>query len=452
MPNCQTADAMIEEFMRHHPKGFDLSLGRITNLLEKLGSPHKKLPPIFHIAGTNGKGSTSAYIRALLEQAGYGVHVHTSPHLVHWHERYRLAKNTYSSNKGQKATSQFVNDGVLADALKRIGAANNGAEITVFEILTAAAFVLFAEHPADAVIMEVGLGGRFDATNVIDKPAVSIITPISLDHQAFLGDSVAAIAGEKAGIIKPNCPLIIGAQTNDDVLNVLIKMAQKNHAPHHIFGQDFTAYEEHGRIAFQNEQGLLDLPLPKLTGDYQIENAATAIEAVKVANFQVSEHNIANAMRDVYWPARMQKLTSGHFVEKLPKTCELWLDGGHNPAAGRVTVAALKKLMGHHNDQLFLIAGMINTKDSQSYFENFKSLSPKLFTVPIPSSDAGIDPQDLATIAKVATLDATATQSVSAALDKISQLIAPDKRSFILICGSLYLAGEVLAENGTPPC
>ena len=451
MSNNQTADALIMEFMRHHPKGFDLSLGRISELLEKLGLPQNKLPPIFHIAGTNGKGSASAYIRSLLEEAGYGVHVHTSPHLVHWHERYRLAKTTRATQMGKKTSSQFVDDAVLADVLKRIGKTNNGAAITVFEILTAAAFLLFAEHPADAVILEVGLGGRFDATNVIPQPAVSVIMPISLDHQAFLGDTIAAIAGEKAGIIKKNCPVVISAQQSDEALNVLTTIAAKNNAPTHIFGQDFTAYEEHGRMAFQNEQGLIDLPLPQLNGAYQIQNAATAIEAVKAAGFAIQDEQIANAMRNVYWPGRMQKLTKGALLEKAPQNSDIWIDGGHNPEAGAVTVAALKKIMTNHYDQLYLIAGMINTKDSQSYFENFSALSPKVFTVPVQSSDAGIPPEDLSVIAKTAKLDATSIGSIDAALEEISRIANSNKRNLILVCGSLYLAGDALAQNGTPP-
>lgn len=451
MTTRQTADDLIKEFMRHHPKGFDLSLGRISDLLEKLGSPQNKLPPIFHIAGTNGKGSASAYLRSLLEEAGYGVHVHTSPHLVHWHERYRLAQNTRASQNGQKTSSQFVDDAVLADVLQRIGTANAGAAITVFEILTAAAFLLFAEHPADAIILEVGLGGRFDATNVIASPAVSLIMPISLDHQAFLGDTIAAIAGEKAGIIKKNCPVVISAQQSDEALDVLTTIAQKNHAPTYIFGQDFTAYEEHGRMAFQNEQGLIDLPLPQLNGAYQIQNAASAIQAVKVAGFAIQNEQIANALRHVYWPGRMQKLVSGALLDHAAKNCDIWIDGGHNPAAGAVTVAALKKIMSNQYDRLYLIAGMINTKDSQSYFENFACLSPKVFTVPVQSSDAGIDSKDLAAMAKAAKLDATATGSIDEALQEIATINDESKRSLILICGSLYLAGDALDQNGTPP-
>lgn len=437
------ADAVIERLMQLHPKGFDLSLGRIRDLLEKLGNPHLNLPPVIHIAGTNGKGSATAFCRALLEASGFGVHVHTSPHLVNWHERYRLA----SKNGGK-----LVSDDVLAEAIERVEAANSGQHITVFEILTAVAFVLFSEHPADVVIMEVGLGGRFDATNVIVDPAVSLIMPISIDHEAYLGDKVELIAVEKAGIIKKDCPVVIGFQLFDAAREVLISTADRLDCPLSIYGQDFLAFEEHGRMVFQNEDGLIDLPLPRLSGRHQIANAAAAIEAVQMAGFTITDKAAEKALMVVDWPARMQRLTHGELVDLAPAASEIWLDGGHNPGAGSVIAEALGDLEERSTRPLFLITGMINTKDPVGYFSAFTGMARHVFTVPIPSSDAGIANSELALSAQKAGLSAEPVHSVANALKILRDTWAPDEAPpRILIGGSLYLAGEVLRENNTPP-
>ncbi|MDY6962815.1 MAG: Mur ligase family protein, partial [Pseudomonadota bacterium] len=271
-PAVSAAEQEIDKLMALHPKGFDLSLDRIRRLLEVLGNPHEKLPPVIHIAGTNGKGSATAFCRALLEAAGLAVHVHTSPHLVAWHERYRIGV--------RNGRSAIVDDELFADALRRVAAANAGQTITVFEILTAVTFLLFSEQPADAVILEVGLGGRFDATNVVDKPAVSVIMPISLDHQPYLGDRVELIAAEKAGIMKRGCPVVIGRQEYDAALEVLSDTASRLSCPVAIYGQDYSGHEEFGRLIYEDEFGLADLPLPRLPGRHQIANAAAAIRAV----------------------------------------------------------------------------------------------------------------------------------------------------------------------------
>lgn len=437
------ADAVIERLMQLHPKGFDLSLGRIRDLLEKLGNPHLNLPPVIHIAGTNGKGSATAFCRALLEASGFGVHVHTSPHLVNWHERYRLA----SKNGGK-----LVSDDVLAEAIERVEAANGGQHITVFEILTAVAFVLFSEHPADVVIMEVGLGGRFDATNVIVDPAVSLIMPISIDHEAYLGDKVELIAVEKAGIIKKDCPVVIGFQLFDAAREVLISTADRLDCPLSIYGQDFLAFEEHGRMVFQNEDGLIDLPLPRLPGRHQIANAAAAIEAVQMAGFTITEKAAEKALMVVDWPARMQRLTHGELVDLAPAASEIWLDGGHNPGAGSVIAEALGDLEERSTRPLFLITGMINTKDPVGYFTAFTGMARHVFTVPIPSSDAGIINSELALSAQKAGLSAEPVHSVANALKILRDTWPNDEAPpRILIGGSLYLAGEVLKENGTVP-
>ncbi|WP_208620198.1 bifunctional folylpolyglutamate synthase/dihydrofolate synthase [Brucella grignonensis] len=429
--------------MQLHPKGFDLSLDRIRGLLEKLGNPHLNLPPVIHIAGTNGKGSATAFCRALLEASGFGVHVHTSPHLVNWHERYRLASKT---------GGKFVSDDVLAEAIERVEAANGGQYITVFEILTAVAFVLFSEHPADVVIMEVGLGGRFDATNVIPEPAVSLIMPISIDHQAFLGDRVELIAAEKAGIIKKDCPVVVGFQLFDAAREVLISTADRLDCPLSIYGQDFLAFEEHGRMVFQNEDGLIDLPLPRLPGRHQIANAAAAIEAVQMAGFTITDKAAEKALMVVDWPARMQRLTHGTLIDLAPAASEIWLDGGHNPGAGAVIAEALGDLEERSTRPLFLITGMINTKDPVGYFEAFAGMARHVFTVPIPSSDAGIPNNELAISAQKAGLSAEPVHSVANALKILRDSWAHDEAPpRILIGGSLYLAGEVLRDNGTPP-
>ncbi len=437
------AEAIIERLLGLHPKGFDLSLGRVTRLLHALGNPHLKMPPVIHVAGTNGKGSCVAFSRALLEDAGYTVHVHTSPHLVHWYERYRL---------GAPGGGKLVDDETFADALTRVEEANAGQAITVFEILTAVTFVLFSEHPADAVILEVGLGGRFDATNVIPEPAVSVIMPISLDHQPYLGDRVELIAAEKAGIIKPGCPVVIGAQEEEAARMVLIETAERRDCPFAVYGQDFLAFEERGRMIYQDNTGLLDLPLPALLGRHQLSNAAAAIQAVKTAGFTLPDYAIETAMTTVEWPARMQRLIKGKLVELAVPGSEIWLDGGHNPGAGLVIAEAIASLEDRSPRPLFLITGMINTKDPIGYFEAFTGMARHVYTVPIRSSDSGIPHEQLAIAAGDAGLSAEPVHSVENALKILrDSWDKSEPAPRILIGGSLYLAGDVLAENGTPP-
>ncbi|MDW6024530.1 folylpolyglutamate synthase/dihydrofolate synthase family protein [Mesorhizobium sp. BAC0120] len=437
------ADKEIERLLALHPKGFDLSLDRITRLLARLGNPEKRLPPVIHIAGTNGKGSACAFSRALLEASGLRVHVHTSPHLVRWHERYRL---------GAPGGGELVEDEVLAEAVARVAKANRGETITVFEILTAVTFLLFSEHPADAAVIEVGLGGRFDATNVISEPAVSVIMPISVDHEAYLGDRVELIAAEKAGIIKPGRPVVIGAQESDTAQDVLLEAAERLGAPPIVYGQDFLAYEENGRMIYQDEWGLMDLSPPRLPGRHQYANAAAAIAAVKAAGFELSHRAADRAMTSVDWPGRMQRLTQGALVELAPSGSEIWLDGGHNPGAGTVVAEALAEQEERSPRPLFLICGMLNTKDQTGFFRAFHGIARHVFTVPVRSSDAGVPNAELALRAVDAGLSAEPVNSVADAMmllrDTWDRSEVPPR---ILICGSLYLAGEVLAENGTPP-
>jgi len=436
-----SAEREIEHLMTLHPKGFDLSLDRVTRLLERLGNPQDRLPPVIHIAGTNGKGSCAAFARALLEAAGHLVHVHTSPHLVNWHERYRLAA---------EGGGTLVEDDTFAEAIARVAEANGGQKITVFEILTAVTFILFSEHPAEAAIIEVGLGGRFDATNVVKRPAVSVIMPISMDHEAYLGDRVELIAAEKAGIMKRGCPVVIGAQESDIALQVLIETAERLDCPTFVYGQDFLAFEENGRMVYQDEDGLMDLPSPRLPGRHQYANAAAAIAAVKAAGFEIGHRAAERAMTHVAWPARMQKLTQGKLVDLAPKGAEIWLDGGHNPGAGIVIAEALAEQEEKNPRPLVLISGMINTKDQTGYFSAFKGLARHVYTVPVTSSDAGVPNDELALRAEEAGLSAEPVSSVASALMLLrDSWDGPAPR--ILIGGSLYFAGAVLAENGTPP-
>lgn len=437
------SDALINHLMTLHPKGFDLSLGRITALLERLDNPHLAMPPVLHIAGTNGKGSATAFARSIAEAAGLSVHVHTSPHLVSWAERYRL---------GALGGGQFVSDDVLADALQRVAHANDGQAITVFEILTAVTFVLFSEHPADIALIEVGLGGRFDATNVLPNPAACLIMPIAMDHEAYLGDTIEKIAFEKAGIIKKSVPVVIGAQPFDAARDTVEDVAHKAGAPVSIYGQDFHAHEEHGRMVYQDEEGLYDLSLPALKGRHQIANAAAAIRAIKAAGITLNPHLVDTAMGKVSWPARMQHLDCGALVDLAPSGSELWLDGGHNPHAGLAVAEVLANLDEKRSRPVFLIAGMINTKDTERYFACFDGLVRHVFCVPVHMSDAGIKPQDLAQSARNAGLSAEPIDSIAEALTLLRETWnGLEQAPRIVLCGSLYMAGEALSLNQTPP-
>jgi len=439
----------IESLLNLHPKKVDLSLGRMTRLLQALGNPHLRLPPVIHIAGTNGKGSAAGFARAMLEAAGHSVHVHTSPHLVHWRERYRLG---WKDKNG--AHSAYCDDAALAETLAAVTKANAGQAVTVFEIITAAAFVLFARRPADALVLETGLGGRFDATNVIPKPAVSLIMPITRDHEAFLGASLAHIAAEKAGIIKPYCPVVLGPQPHAAALAVLKRAAAENQAPAVLYGRDYSADAGDRHWLFRNAGGAMRLPLPALPGNFQTGNAAAALQALTAAGFAIAPAAAARAMRRVYWPARLQKLTRGRLRRLVPPDADLWLDGGHNPAAAQAVAMSLAPLV--RGRPFFMILAMLQNKDSRGYMQQFLPLAPQIYTVPLADSHLGVPPAALAQKARALGLTASAAPSVAAALAAIAKAAAnngsPDDRpAFILISGSLYLAGDVLAQNGTPP-
>ncbi len=419
------SDAILARMMTLHPKVIDLTLDRMHRLLGLLGNPERIIPPVIHIAGTNGKGSTQAMIRAGLEAAGAAVHAYTSPHLARFHERIRLA-------------GDLISEDLLTALLDESAAANGADNITFFEITTAAAFLAFARTPADWTLLEVGLGGRLDATNVVDQPRLTIITPVSLDHQQYLGDTVGAIAGEKAGIIKRGVPVIVGPQT-DAGLAVIEARAARMGAPVLAFGQHWHASADRGRLIFQDENGLLDLPLPNLPGPHQIENAGAAIMALRHLGFP--ETACEAAVTRAFWPARMQRLRTGPLVDSA-QGVELWLDGGHNPAGGAAVAATLAQMPKR---ETHLICGMLNTKDVRGYMAPLAGHVTRLHAVSIPG-EVNTLPADVTRDAALSVgIDATTADSVAAALLAIAT-DAPHAR--VLICGSLYLAGAVLRENG----
>jgi dihydrofolate synthase / folylpolyglutamate synthase len=440
LPSGATSIGAIQaRLLALHPKRIDLSLGRIERLLAALDHPERHLPPVIHVAGTNGKGSTIAFARAILEAAGKRVHVYTSPNLVRLNERFRI---------GHAGGGRLVEDDELADVLSECEAKNGSAPITVFEMETAAAFLLFKQYPADIVLLEVGLGGRLDATNVVEKPLASVITRLSLDHRDFLGDSIEAIAAEKAGILKAGVPAVIASQTRD-ALAVIEQQAARVKSPLRIAGEDWTATEERGRLVYQDDDGLLDLPAPKLYGRHQFENAGTAIAALRASGLKLPATAFEPGMTRVDWPARMQRLSHGRLAALLPPESELWLDGGHNADGGRAIAAALADLEERVSRPLVLIVGMLSTKDSEGFLRNFSGLARRVITVPI-HQDKALPASDLAETAKNIGIPAIARDDVESALAVAGKLeLAPAPR--VLITGSLYLAGEVLAANGTPP-
>jgi dihydrofolate synthase/folylpolyglutamate synthase len=429
-------DALLARLKRLHPLMIDLSLGRIEGLLAKLGDPHKRLAPVVHIAGTNGKGSVAALLKAMLEAAGNRVHVYTSPHLVRFNERIVMA-----GESGRKAGP--IAEDRLVDLLERVEAVNAGDPMTFFEITTAAAFLAFAETPADAVILEVGLGGRLDATNVIDQPRLSIITPVSIDHADKLGATVGLIAAEKAGILKRGVRAVIGRQ-DEEAMPVIQAAADKVGAPLVVYGQDFDAYEQRGRLVFQAEHRLLDLSLPALVGPHQVGNAGTAIAAaLEMPEFGLDERAIERGLTGVEWPARMQRLSSGALTAMLQPGSELWLDGGHNPAGAQALADTLAGLEERAPKPLVLVLALMGQKNARGYLAHFRGLARQVVTVPIPGAhEAPWPPEDLAELARDAGLQASHAGSVPDALGLI-EAEAGAKR--IVICGSLYLAGAVLA-------
>lgn len=419
-----SSDAVLERMMTLHPKVIDLTLDRVHRLLAALGHPEARLPPVIHIAGTNGKGSTQAMIRAGLEAHGSRVHAYTSPHLARFHERIRLA-------------GVLISEADLTALLDECVQANGPDEITFFEITTCAAFLAFSRVAADYTLLEVGLGGRLDATNVM-TPKLTIITPVSLDHQQFLGDRVAKIAAEKAGIIKRGVPVIIGPQSPEG-LEVIEAQAAKLGAPVLAYGQHWHVWSENNRLIFQDEGGLLDLPLPNLLGPFQVQNAGAAIAALRYLG--KDEAACEAAVTRAFWPARMQRLREGPLVDLAPSV-ELWLDGGHNPAGG---VAVAETLAEMPIRDTYLICGMLNTKDVTGYMQPLAPYVARLYGVSIPNEKNTLLAAETVTAAQGAGINAVEAETVATALADIVK-INPEAR--VLICGSLYLAGSILRENG----
>jgi len=421
----QKSDIILERMMSLHPKIIDLTLDRVWRLLEALGHPERRLPPVIHLAGTNGKGSTQAMIRAGLEAAGHRVHAYTSPHLARFHERIRLA-------------GEFINEDALAEVLDRCVEANGGESITYFEITTVAALLAFSETPADYVLLETGLGGRLDATNVITKPALNVITPVSIDHTQYLGETIEEIAGEKAGILKRGTRCVVGPQT-DAAMAVIEARAERLGAPLIAQGQHWHVWEERDRLVFQDETGLLDLPLPALKGPHQIENAGAALASLRALG--MGEAAFEAAMTNVYWPARMQRLKHGPLVDAAG-SAELWLDGGHNPAAGDMLARVLGELPPRPTH---MICGMLNTKDVTGYLRPLAEIGEQLIAVSIPGEINTLPADQTASAARAVGLQTSTAANVR---DAIKKIVESDPHARILICGSLYLAGAVLRENG----
>jgi dihydrofolate synthase/folylpolyglutamate synthase len=419
-----------------HPKRIDLNLDRMHRVLERLGNPERKLPPVIHVAGTNGKGSTVAYLRAILETAGLRVHVYTSPWLVRINECFRLAGG-------------LVGDDELQAALEQCERANAGEPLTFFEAKTAAGFLLFAQHPADVLLLEVGLGGRLDSTNVIEAPLASVIAPISMDHMEFLGNTLTSIAGEKAAIIKRRVP-VISAEQPDEVMIVIEQQARRMQAPLHAAGQQWHVSIERGRLVYQDERGLMDLAAPRLFGRHQFDNAGLAIATLRAIDQLKLGHAAYEGIVNAEWPARMQRLSSGRLIELGPAGCEIWLDGGHNAEGGRVAAAALGDLEERVSRPLVVIVGMIASKDAGAFLGNFSGLTRHIFTVEIPDQENAMSQDRLADAARALGMRVEIAGTVESALRSIARL-SYEVSPRILITGSLYLAGPVLAMNGTPP-
>jgi dihydrofolate synthase/folylpolyglutamate synthase len=427
----RASDGAIRRLRALHPSLIDLSTGRIERLLRALGEPHKRLGPVIHVAGSNGKGSTTAFLRAIAEAAGLKVHVLTSPHLVRFSERIRIA-------------GALISDEELSLRIDEVEAANRGEPISFFEITTALAFHAFARTPADITLVEVGLGGRFDATNVFDAPAVSVITPVDYDHVELLGPTLAKIAWEKAGVIKSGRPVVTGFQPAE-ALAVIEAQAAAVGSPLSVMGRDFDAFEDHGRLRVQLQDRLLDLPPPSLPGDHQFANAGLAIAAVLAhGDPRIDEAAISRGVAGAVWPGRMQRLTVGPLAEMARgRGADLWLDGAHNPHAGRALARTCARLTARDGRPVVLIVGMLGRKDATGFFEAFWELSPRMFAITFDSASS-TPARSLARAARAAGLDATGVAGgVTTALARALSPRGPPPH--VVICGSLHFVGDVLA-------
>jgi dihydrofolate synthase/folylpolyglutamate synthase len=424
----ESIDDALARLSRYHPKKIDLSLGRLERLLDALGRPQDRLPPTIHIAGTNGKGSTAAFLRAISQAAGESVHVYTSPHLVRFNERIVLA-------------SEVVDDARLTDAFARCEAANGDQPITFFEATTAAALLLFSETRADRLILEVGLGGLYDATNIVDRIQCSVITPVSMDHEESLGDTLAKIATEKAGIIKPGTPVVVGRQAIE-ARSVIDKASMMMSAPIAMIDEDFRAYSEHGRLVYEEDDLLMDLPRPGLIGPHQFDNAALAIKTARLCGY--SDDAIAEGIEKASWPARMQRLTHGTLANIAHQAgTEIWLDGGHNPGAAQVLATAMSTMDETGDRPLVLVSAFSANKHAKAYFEVFSDLAARVIAITFAGGREGSkSAQETAGAARAAGIPA---QTAAGLQEAIHDAIEDHVQARIVICGSLYLAGEVLS-------
>jgi len=421
-------DAALARLQGLHPKTIDLSLGRVQRLCAALGHPERRLPPVIHVAGTNGKGSTVAFIRAIAEAAGLSVHVYTSPHLVRFAERIRL-------------NGHLISEDALARTLAEVERVNAGEPITFFEITAAAAFHAFAATPADLAIIEVGLGGRFDATNIIPAPRVAVIAPVDYDHREFLGDDLAGIAREKAGVLKPGS-VGVSARQAPAAQAAIARDAAEAGVQMRWMGRDFDAQSNGDQMLWRSEGETLRLPRPGLPGDHQIDNAGLAIAAVQaLGDPRLTAAAIEAGVRHAVWPARLQRLTAGPLAETIEAVGgSLWLDGGHNPHAARALAAFAAKMGRDDPRPLVVIMGLLANKDARGVIEPFGPLKCRMIFTDFEAA-AAAKGADLAAVARAMGIPCEAAQTVQGAVASA----CVDGPARVLICGSLYLAGEVLA-------
>ena len=424
-----STDAILARLHRLHPKTIDLSLGRLKRLLDRLGRPQDHLPSVIHIAGTNGKGSVLAFLRAVLETAGQRVHTYTSPHLVRFNERIRL-------------DGEPIGEDALSNLLDECERANGNEQITFFEITTAAAMLAYARNPADLLLLECGLGGRFDATNVVDNPVATVITPVSMDHMHFLGDTIRQIAGEKAAIQKPGVTSVIAPQHNQ-AADVILEYAEAVGAPTFLYARDWSVIPTQKGFRYRSTRVTLDLPAPGLAGRHQIYNAGTAVACLeRLDQLEISDTAIAEGLPATHWPGRLQHLKTGPLARQLPDGFELWLDGGHNPAAGQ----ALAETFERWTDKpLYLVFGMMERKPPQNFLRPMAPHVRALRAIAIPGHDGSLSAAAAAEAASEVDIPSTPSQDLDTALQDVVRDAKQPAR--ILICGSLYLAGAVLARN-----
>ncbi|WP_420548638.1 bifunctional folylpolyglutamate synthase/dihydrofolate synthase [Curvivirga sp.] len=426
------SDVILSRLLSLHPKVIDLGLDRTYEMLECLGNPQDKLPPVVHLAGTNGKGSTQAMLRAILETAGYKVHAYTSPHLVKFHERIRLA-------------GELISEDALQDLLTYCEEANENKPITFFEITTAAAFKAFADTPGDIVLLETGLGGRLDSTNVVDNPAVTILTPISMDHTQFLGDTISAIAGEKAAIQKPSAISVVGPQP-DAAMEKIEEVARDKAVQMSRFGAEWSITDTGEGLRFVSSAATLDLPYSNLPGEHQVTNAGQAVAAIlalRDQGFDISDDQIREGLVNVEWPARLQRLKSGPILDELGSDFDVWLDGGHNAAAGITLAKQAEKWKAEDDRPLHIVFGMLNTKAAGDFLRPLAPYIAKAHAIRIPGEENSLTADEATDFAKEQGIDCLAKETVEAAISDLPK----GNEARLLICGSLYFAGIILAEN-----